>query len=98
MQWQPIGENQYTINCINEKINEIMFAKVEINNLVSPLVPFFNKMTLPRNISQKLSNIQDVENNMIANTKMLVSYIDLYKCQHGDVLDYFERVSKKPVN
>jgi|SRR5471030_214068 len=95
MQWKPIGENQFKINCINENINNVVTARFDLNAHINPLLPIIKTIESPRDLYNTLEKIQSLENTMINSTRELLKYIDYYKAQPGDVLDYFERANKK---
>lgn len=95
MQWKPIGENQFKINCISESINNVVTARSDLNAYINPLLPIIKNIEYPSDLYDTLGKIESLENTMINSTRELLKYIDDYKSQPGDVLDYFERANKK---
>lgn len=98
MRWKPTGNNQCLISQINERINKICSSRYELGVLINQLLPMIESTESPKDIYDTLKKIEYREEAMINNTKKLLNHIDEYKGQHGDIIDYFERNDKKPVN
>lgn len=98
MRWKPNDYNHFLIHQINGRIKEICLSRFNLTGLITPLLPMIESTTSLKDIYDTLEKIEHAEKIMIDSTKKLLIHIDEYKNQHGDVIDYFERNDKKPVN